>query len=88
MGQLPYPPTEYGKIVTEREDVFSVYLGNITREQYDQYVSSCFLQGFDDYYEKSSNKFVAGKEVFFGVDCRVTVKYKEESIMYIKTVKI
>ena len=54
---VPKPESTKGKIEQEDEDGFSVYIGDTTIEQYQDYVDKCFDSGFNIDYEKSDKHF-------------------------------
>lgn len=58
-AQLPAPDSETGKFSYEREDKFFVYVGNMSRDDYGDYVSLCADYGFTVDYDKGDTYYRA-----------------------------
>ena len=54
---VPVPPSLEGYGLSDREDSFSVYVGNITREQWSSYVDDCINAGFNVDYRRANDSF-------------------------------
>ncbi len=57
--RIPVPESTFGNISSESADYFSVDIGNITRAQFDEYVTACQEAGFAVDYSKSNDSFNA-----------------------------
>ncbi len=57
--QIPKPESLIGNISSEKSDYFSVYIANITPEQYTDYVDKCMDKGFTIDYSRSDEVFYA-----------------------------
>ena len=56
---VPKPKSAFGKIDYERDDRFSLYLGNTPKADYNEYVTSCIDKGFTVDYRKDDNFYYA-----------------------------
>ena len=56
---LPEPSSTTGKFNYEHDTNFSVYVGDTSREAYDEYVKDCSDYGFDIDYDKGENYYRA-----------------------------
>ncbi|MBR2975054.1 MAG: hypothetical protein IKC47_04865, partial [Clostridia bacterium] len=56
---LPEPDSNYGNILWENEGGFVIYVGNITKEEYKNYVNDVYARGFTVDYERGENYFYA-----------------------------
>lgn len=54
---LPLPETEYGKIVMDNEDRFSIDLYKVTQEHFENYVKQCKAKGFTLHTTKTDSVF-------------------------------
>ncbi len=70
-GLLPALPSDMGYIETETESYMNFYLGEVTREQYDEFVTSCIQSGFDYEYSRSGDYFYGDN----GDGVSLTVQY-------------
>lgn len=59
INRIPKPEKIYGEIHHEQTDSFSVDIGGVSREQYDDYVKACQDAGFVVDYSKSSTSYYA-----------------------------
>lgn len=80
---IPVPDSSVGHILFERVDHFSLYVDNITEEQYNEYVDKCMKKGFDVDYSRSEKYYKAynKKGYYLEVDMEAFDK------MYIKIEK-
>ena len=77
---LPVPESNIGSISREAADGFSIYIGETTREQYNQYVNKCKEAGFAVDYRKGDDYYYADNDS--GYD--LTLRYEGNNIMYIR----
>ena len=70
-GLLPELPSDMGYIETETESYMNFYLGDVTREQYDEFVTACISNGFDYEYSRSGDYFYGDN----GDGVSLTVQY-------------
>ncbi len=59
---VPAPPETYGVIEWEYEDSFCIYVGNMTREDFREYVETCRAAGFSADFRKDADYFYAENE--------------------------
>lgn len=76
---LPQPESELGKTNWEREDGFSLYIGNISKEKYNAYVDACRENGFTVDYSKGDDYYYADNAD--GYD--LSLQYRDGNIMYL-----
>lgn len=57
--QLPTPKSKSGNFSYERDDGFHVYIGNMTKNDYNEYVNLCSAKGFNIDYDKGDNSYNA-----------------------------
>lgn len=57
--KIPKPESVFGKIIYDNDACFSVYIGNISKEQYQEYVEKCMKKGFKEDYSRSDTCFSA-----------------------------
>jgi len=80
VNQIPVPKTDLGKIEYNREDLFRVYIGNTTPEEYADYVDACMEKGFTkSQYTHDNISFYAKNSE----DSSITVEYIGFGIMKI-----
>lgn len=77
---LPVPKSMVGKFSYERDDGFSVCVGNTTKEDYDAYVSACSEKGFDVNYDKGEKYYSADHEN----GSHLSLKYQGNNVMSIE----
>lgn len=58
-NQLPAPKSTKGKFSYEYDDNFFVYVGDMTKEDYVEYVNECYNKGFNIDYNKGEKYFSA-----------------------------
>ena len=63
--ELPEIDFSYGKIVKDKETVFSAYFGNITKEEFKSYIEQCVAEGFTENRNKKETSFYAEKNEKF-----------------------
>lgn len=76
---LPVPKSTTGKIYSNDEDGFSVYIGNTTIDDYNDYVKACEEKGFTVDAQKKDKTFSAKNADSY----KLTVDYKGNNIVYI-----
>lgn len=76
---LPAPKSTTGKIYSNDEDSFSVYIGDTSIEDYKAYVKSCEEKGFTVDAQKQDKHFSAKNADSY----KLTVDYKGNNVIYI-----
>ena len=76
---IPLPESTKGKIQEDASDYFSVYIGNMSKEAFAQYVDSCIESGFDVDYSRYDTSFYAKNQE--GIS--LTVRYEGANVIYI-----
>lgn len=76
---LPAPKSTTGKIYSDDEDSFSVYIGNTTIDDYNAYVKACEEKGFTVDAQKKDKTFSAKNADSF----KLSVDYKGNNVIYI-----
>lgn len=77
---LPAPKSTTGKFSFEHDDSFFVYVGETSREDYDQYVADCSGNGFNVDYNKGDTYYQADNEAGY----HISVDYEGNNIMTIR----
>lgn len=77
---LPEPSSTTGKFNYEHDKNFSVYVGDTTREEYEEYVTDCSYYGFDVDYDKGENYYRAYNEDGY----YLSLSYEGNNIMLIR----
>lgn len=77
---VPKPKSTVGKIDYERDDRFSLYLGNTPKADYNEYVTACIDKGFTVDYSKSDTRFDAYNSDGWHVD----LSYEGNNVMFIR----
>jgi len=77
---LPEPSSTTGKFNYEHDTNFSVYVGDTTREEYEEYVTDCSYYGFDVDYDKGENYYRAYNEDGY----YLSLSYEGNNIMLIR----
>lgn len=67
---LPEPKSKLGKFVYENDDNFSVYIGNTSKSDYNNYVKACSEKGFNVDYSKYDNSYSAKNAEGFKLSLR------------------
>lgn len=78
-NQLPVPESTVGKFSNEHDDDFFVYIGNTSKESYNNYVKACSEKGFTVDYDKGDDYYRAKNSEGW----RVSIKYEGFNIMSI-----
>lgn len=76
---LPVPKSTIGKIYSNDEDGFSVYIGNTTIDDYNAYVKACEEKGFTVDAQKKDKVFSAKNADSY----KLSVDYKGNNVIYI-----
>lgn len=76
---LPKPKSTVGEIISDSEDSFSVYVGEINIDEFNSYVAECEQMGFSIDSEKTEKEFIAKNEGSFSLN----VKYEGNNVIYI-----
>lgn len=76
---LPVPKSTTGKIYSNDEDGFSVYIGNTTIDDYNAYVKACEEKGFTVDAQKKDKTFSAKNADSY----KLSVDYKGNNVIYI-----
>lgn len=79
-NQLPTPKSTTGKFSFEHEDSFFVYVGNMSKADYDEYVAACSEKGFNVDYNKGNTYYYADNSEGW----HVSLKYEGNSVMSIR----
>ena len=79
-NRLPAPKSLNGKFDYERDDSFSVYIGNTSKSDYEEYVKSCADKGFTVDYDKGNDYYNADDNDGWSI----YVKYEGNNIMSVK----
>lgn len=77
---LPEPSSTTGKFNYEHDTNFSVYVGDTSKEEYDEYVTDCSYYGFDVDYDKGENYYRAYNEDGY----YLSLSYEGNNIMLIR----
>lgn len=77
---IPMPKSTTGKIDYDREDFFMVYIGQMSKEDYAQYVSECLDTGFTVDYSKQDTYFNAQNED----GTELTIRYEGANVISIR----
>lgn len=77
---LPTPESTTGKFSFEHDDSFFVYIGDMSKADYDAYVSVCADEGFDVDYSKGDTYYNADNADGW----HISLKYEGNSIMTVR----
>ncbi len=77
--KLPKPKSTIGKFSFEHDDNFSVTIGNTTKSDFKEYVSSCSEKGFNVDFDKGDNYYYA----YNTEGWHISLDYKGNNIMSI-----
>ena len=77
---LPEPSSTMGKFNYEHDTNFSVYVGDTSKEEYDEYVADCSDYGFDVDYDKGENYYRAYNEEGY----YLSLSYEGNNIMLVR----
>ena len=78
--QLPVPKSTTGRFSYEYDDHFQVYIGNTSREDYNDYVEACADKGFTVDYHKDDNYYRADNSDGWSL----ALEYKGNNVMSIR----
>lgn len=81
---LPKPTASAGKIIKESPNCLYAYLGNISFEEYANYVTQCEEIGFNENYEKGEKYYRADNADGY----HLSVNYQGGSVVYLEIEKI
>lgn len=73
------PTSEKGTIKNDSETTFSIYVGDISAEKYNDYINDCIELGFDQDYSKSDNIYTA----YNNDGVHINIEYIGFNTMYI-----
>lgn len=76
---IPVPQSMNGKISSNNDDGFSVYIGNTSIEDYKTYVKACEEKGFTVNAQKDDKSFTAKNAESY----KLTVNYEGNNVIYI-----
>ena len=76
---LPVPKSLLGRIYSDDEDSFSVYVGKTSLEEYVAYVNACENSGFNVEVQKDDKSFSAKNAESY----KLTVSYEGNNVIYI-----
>ena len=77
---IPAPESNFGKIEWEGEHGFVIYVGNMTKEQYSEYVNSVYELGFSVDYKRGDDYFWADNSDGY----KVEIRYKGFNTVFIR----
>ena len=77
---IPMPKSNVGNVEDDEEDFFVIYLGETTKEDFEDYVSLCVKKGFSINEDKSETYFHAENKK----GTELTVEYKGANVIYIR----
>ena len=77
--QLPAPKSAKGCFSFEHDDSFNVYIGDTTKQEYEEYIEACIKKGFNVDYDKGENNYFADNEKGW----HIAVRYEGFNIMSI-----
>lgn len=76
---IPIPKSLSGKVGSEYDWTYSVYIENMNKADYEEYVQKCIDAGFN----KDVSKYETGFFADYSDDIRIEVSYKGNNIVYI-----
>ncbi len=85
--QIPVPKSSIGKIEVESETEYSLFVGNVTSQMYEEYVDEAISVGCNVNYMRGDRTFFAEKRVWF-TTFRVQIDYIGYNTIYIKIYKV
>ena len=77
--KIPKPKSKIGKISIDESDYFTIYVGDITAEEYKDYVDKCIKKGFDVDYSRGDTYFSGNNSA----GDELSVSLNRKNIMYI-----
>ncbi|MCD7741765.1 MAG: hypothetical protein LUI06_06140 [Ruminococcus sp.] len=81
---IPIPSSDVGKVTQDNDSGFKVTVGDVTIDDYDEYVDLCIENGFDDGAVREDTEFSARNSA----GNRLTVEYKGYKTMYIAVTQV
>ena len=78
-SQLPVPKSIIGNLISDSDDRLNVYVGNTSREDYNNYVKACADKGFKVGYNSSKNRYSAKNDAGWNL----SLSYEGNGIMNI-----
>ncbi len=78
--QVPAPKSTMGKFNYEYENHFSVYIGDTSRADFDQYVADCTAAGFNANYDKGDTYYRADNAAGY----HISLTYRGNNIMLVE----
>lgn len=77
---LPIPKSNMGEIKWDDSDSFSVYIGNTTRDDFNDYIETCIESGFSIDYQRDEDSYYAYDALMNSLD----IWYLDNNIMEIQ----
>jgi hypothetical protein len=81
---LPVPDSDVGKIISEDQERFFAYVGDMTKDDYNTYVNECYEKGFSSDYYKSDTYYNAKNKDGY----EISVSYEGYNVIYIRIVRL
>ncbi|EIK83842.1 hypothetical protein CGSMWGv00703Bmash_01799 [Gardnerella pickettii 00703Bmash] len=78
-SQLPVPKSTIGNFTSDSDNNLNVYVGNTSREDYNNYVKACTDRGFKVGYDNSKNRYSAKNDAGW----HLSLSYEGNSVMNI-----
>lgn len=79
-NSIPIPSSTQGKIISDTDDIFEIYIANLDKNQYVKYVDSVYSSGYDNYYSRQDTIFTGKNDDAY----TITVSYEGFNTIYIK----
>lgn len=83
-NSVDIPDSNLGSISYDKSDGFALYLGNISKDNYNEYVQKCIDKGYNIDYSKSDKHYYAKNSNGY----EITLDYEGANVIFIKIVKI
>ena len=77
--KIPKPNSILGKISLDESDSFSVYIGNTSQQEFENYIKACQEMGFVNNYSKTDTSYSAENNEKY----ELTIEFKGNKTMYI-----
>ena len=77
--KIPKPNSILGKISVDESDSFSVYIGNTSQQEFENYIKACQEMGFVNNYSKTDTSYSAENNEKY----ELTIEFKGNKTMYI-----
>ena len=81
--QLPIPKDPYGRVEWGTDEGFEVYLGNTTKDDFNDYVDACYNKGFNLDSHRSDKYYYANNSKGY----QVHVEYEGNNVMSVSIKK-